>query len=173
MRQEGGLLRSARNDDLISLKVIKLSSLLADQRLAPASTSDRTDEAKTSDHRHLALRLPTGGIRALVCGTGGIGQCHAILPALLPRYGRSRSCGTQSCTGQAIRRTAASFAPDASLERNMSSAAEPALSSLTISSAWRKIRFFRTARCRDESACQGRCSPGRGIPVPPGDSSAR
>jgi hypothetical protein len=34
----------------------------------------------------------------------------------------------------------------------MGSAAQPALSSLTISSAWRKIRCFRTARRRDESA---------------------
>jgi hypothetical protein len=34
----------------------------------------------------------------------------------------------------------------------MGSAALPALSSLTISSAWRKIRFFRAARRRDESA---------------------
>jgi hypothetical protein len=34
----------------------------------------------------------------------------------------------------------------------MGSAVQPALSSLTISSAWRKSRFFRTARRRDESA---------------------
>jgi hypothetical protein len=36
------------------------------------------------------------------------------------------------------------FRASASLERNVGNAAQRALSSLTISSAWRKIRFFRT-----------------------------
>ena len=152
------------------------ANLLADQHLATTSTSDRPDAAKTSDHRNLALRLPTGGIRELVCETSETDQCHAILPARLPQCGRSRSCGTQRYTGRAIRRTGAFFAPNASVERNMGNAAQPALSSLKISSAWRKIRFFRTARCRDESAGNVRCWPVRtadnrrertGISVPP------